>query len=86
MQKYEVINENLTAITGLLVGQRVTAEDILCSVIAYAKVNKGMDGHTFLFDRYLWKKLELNKDTPLTIDTIWGSVCKYVEEIPVCLF
>jgi hypothetical protein len=79
MTTYQVINDNLTAISGLMIGQQVTESEIQNAIIQYANANKGMTGNTFNFDRYLWKKLDLNPNTPLHVYTLMGAVCKYVE-------
>ncbi len=82
MTKYEIINDNLTSITGYQLGEHVTLDNIVNAVVDYAYNHNGVNGDTFVFDRYLWNKLELNHQMPLTINTVWRYVSKYVEELP----
>lgn len=56
--------------------------DILAGIIKYALIHEGMTGQTLNHDKTLWRALDVNHSVPITIQTIWHYLAKFLEEAP----
>ena len=83
--KYILFDDDLTEMFELPHSNKdnlLSEYDILAGIIKYALSHEGMTGQTLNHDSTLWRALDVNPHMPITIQTIWHYLAKYLEEAP----
>ena len=84
--KYILFDDTLTEMFELPLSNKdnlLSEYDILAGIIKYALSHEGMTGRqTLNHDRALWRALDVNHSVPITIQSIWHYLAKFLEEAP----